>query len=65
MILAVDPTMFVGLSLDDARAQIAGYGYSHRVTGVDGVSIRIRMDYDPLRINMKIQNNRVTSATLG
>jgi hypothetical protein len=65
MIIPVDPALFIGLSLDDARAQITGYGYSSRVTMVDGVRFPVRKDYDPLRINLKIQTYRVVEATVG
>jgi hypothetical protein len=65
MILTVEPSKFVGLSLDDARAQITGYGYSYRVTMADGVKMPHRRDYDPLRINLKLQDNRVIEAVAG
>lgn len=65
MILAVDPSKFIGLSLDDARNQIMGYGYSSRVTKVDGRALIVTRDYDPLRLNLSIENNRVVNVTVG
>lgn len=66
MIIAIqNPSVFVGLSLDDARSQIAGYGYSSRVTFANGRVLAHVKDYDPLRITLKLDKNRVTEAVIG
>lgn len=67
MIIAIkDPAIFIGLSLNDAQSQIAGYGYSCRILRVDNSYFVPRgKDYDPLRVNLKIQKNRVYDAYIG
>jgi hypothetical protein len=66
LIVAIEnPEVFVGMSLDDARCQIGGYGYTTRITKVDNHHIVVMKDYDPLRVNLQIEGNKVTKATIG
>lgn len=62
----VDAEIFIGLSYGDARAKIEGIGYTYKV-----VSSKIRphwrtwRDYDPLNINLYVENNIVVAAYRG
>jgi hypothetical protein len=62
-----DPNVFVGLSSDDARTQIVGRGYTPRVVWADNNTLvaDYKPDYDPLRVNLHIEKNRVIKATIG
>lgn len=58
--------MFVGLSLNDARSQIVGYGYEARLVYADGKTLVSSFrDYDPLRVNLYIENNLVVKVKIG
>jgi hypothetical protein len=62
-----DPSIFVGLSYDDARNQILGYGYSARLVWADKRTIVLdpTHEYDPLRINLWVEKSRVIKALVG
>ena len=62
-----DATVFVGMDLVKARAEIDDHGYESRVVSVDraGVRFNFKHDYDPLRVNLWIEQGKVTKATIG
>ena len=62
-----DATKFVGMDLAKARAEIGDHGYESRVVSVDkaGVRFDFKRDYDPLRVNLWIEQGKVTKATIG
>lgn len=65
MIPHVNPTEFLGLSLDDARNKIIACGHVGRLTKVPLDQFVLNNDYDPLRINLRIQDNIVIEAYKG
>jgi hypothetical protein len=60
-----DPTVFVGLSYEEAKARIEGYGYSCRLIHQDGRSTYFKPDYDPLRVSISVMSGVVTKAAIG
>jgi hypothetical protein len=62
-----DATKFVGMDLVKARAEIDDHGYESRAVSLDGSKVRFdfKRDYDPLRVNLWIENGKVTKAAIG
>lgn len=62
----LDPEMFVGMSYGDAKLQIEGAGYACKtVLTTVRPTWRYMRSYDPLVINIVVDNNRVTAAFKG
>ena len=57
-----DPKVFVGLSVEAARKEIAEHGYDVRV---QQASLMYKPDYDPLRIVLIVSKDKVTDAFVG
>jgi len=57
-----DPKVFIGLSVEAARKEIADHGYDCRVMQAN---LPYKPDYDPLRICLIIAKDEVTDAFAG
>jgi hypothetical protein len=57
-----DPKIFIGLSVAEARRQIADHGYDTRVVQSQ---TPYKPDYDPLRILLFTQKDEVVDAKIG
>lgn len=57
-----DPKIFIGLSVEEARKRIAEHEYDTRIIQLH---VPYRPDYDPLRILLFVQNDKVVDAKIG
>ncbi len=57
-----DPKTFIGLSVEEARRQIIDHGYDTRVIQYQ---TPYKPDYDPLRILLFTQKDKVVDAKIG
>jgi hypothetical protein len=55
----------IGMTEDEATAQIADWGWSSRVIQVDGEGLAVTMDFDPTRVNLTIEDGVVTAISTG
>lgn len=62
-----DAGRFEGVPLNDAQTDIQGHGYEVRLMWIDGRTLvpDYEPSYDPLRINLRVQNGNVTRAWIG
>lgn len=58
-------TSLIGKTLYDARKLCNHNGYSIRVTSVNGTNFALTMDFMFTRINVKLEDNKVTDAQIG
>ena len=56
---------YLGLSEHAAEVTANDAGQTLRVAGRDGKCFALTMDYNPERVNIYLQNDHVTAATLG
>lgn len=54
-----------GRSEENAVSKILTDGFDYRITRRDGVNYMITCDFDMERVNLEIDKNIVTSASLG
>ena len=57
-----DPKVFVGLSVETARQDIISHGYDVRVIQKN---LPYKPDYDPLRICLFVEKDKVIDAKVG
>ena len=67
MIVRIEnPDIFVGLDLKEAQRRITDHGYETVVVSVDN---KMRMTpqggYDPLRVKLSLEKDKVTKAVIG
>jgi hypothetical protein len=55
----------VGMSDSEAQAATEAAGYAYRVVMVDGEPLAVTMDYRPDRVNVALEDDVVTAATVG
>ena len=56
---------YIGRSIDSAIALAKAEGLSWRITGRDGISFPMTMDYSRNRLNFVLKKNRVVQCTRG
>jgi hypothetical protein len=61
----INTEILVGLTKNDAIAMINADEQRYRIRKEDGESFMVTMDWDPVRINLEIENGIVTQARLG
>jgi uncharacterized protein (UPF0335 family) len=57
-----DPKVFIGLSVETARQEIISHGYDTRVIQKN---LPYKPDYDPLRICLFVEKDKVIDAKIG
>ncbi len=62
---ATNLSRYIGLSIKSAIALAKKEGLSWRITGRDGVSYPMTMDYSRNRLNFVLEKNRVVQCTRG
>lgn len=55
----------IGLSENEAAEHLKAAGFSYRVSSKDGTQFIVTRDWDPGRINLDIENDKVIRATAG
>jgi hypothetical protein len=63
-----NPEEFVGMDLNEAKVQITERGYECRVVHIDKITrfeFNPKLNYDPLRLNLWVDANKVTKAVIG
>jgi hypothetical protein len=57
-----DPKIFVGMEIERARTEITSHGYDVRVIQAQ---TPYKPDYDPLRVLLFTQNDKIVDAKIG
>jgi len=55
----------VGTSAQEAEKAVAAAGLTWRVIAEDGTFNAVTADYDPKRVNVELEDDKVTKATVG
>lgn len=59
-----DPKIFIGMSTEGARRQIVEQGYEARLIASTNHKVH-KPDYDPLRVTLIVEKDKVLEATIG
>jgi hypothetical protein len=60
-----NPEVFVGLNVEEAQRRIAEHGYESRIVHNNAWTATILKDYDPLRVQLSVDDKIVTKAKIG
>jgi hypothetical protein len=61
----VNPSEWVGMTLENAKNKAEHQGYTVRVTEINGNPLMVTHDLKSNRINFRISNNLITDAYTG
>lgn len=59
------PSIFVGMNIDKAFAEITDHGYTPVHTKAEKITKEYIKDYDPLRVQLETEKDLVTAAKVG
>jgi len=66
MIIRIENSeLFVGLSEAEAVKRVTEHGYEARVIHRDQWTATLIKDYDPLRVKLSVDSNKVVKAEIG